>query len=224
MPIGNQPYLLNFASGNPYQPPGDGNRVAVSSSGYSTDYGPEQSFYTKPKRPPVNTPYGGNGFGSFGYLQQLLRILIQQLQGVGGGYNPGGGFQTEKFPSDSEDGGYDPGPIGGINTKKYPSDNEDGGYNPGPMPTGPVTLRYPSDNEGGGPVQGPGDGPPMATTMKYPSDNEDGGYDPSPIGPPASSLKFPSDNEDGGQIVSNPVDFGPQTNKYPSDHEDGGIG
>ncbi|MDX2084281.1 MAG: hypothetical protein SFZ03_02705 [Candidatus Melainabacteria bacterium] len=135
--------------------------------------------------------------------------------------------ETEKAPSDSEEGG-----VGGtswdsplspdtvIQTMKYPSDSEEGGSSEAPWATQPgdlgggyQTMKAPSDSEEGGVGELPGDGGifPLpdsgVETMKYPSDSEEGGVGELP--------------GDGG-IFPLP-DSGIETLKYPSDSEDGGA-
>ncbi|MDP2341295.1 MAG: hypothetical protein Q8O67_10070 [Deltaproteobacteria bacterium] len=77
-------------------------------------------------------------------------------------------------------------------TAKYPSDSEDGGFNGGGpgggAPGGGMTTRkFPSDNEDGGPAPGGGGG--VFHTMKAPSDNEDGGGGPLIHPPKPESVK-----------------------------------
>jgi hypothetical protein len=157
-----------------------------------------------------------------------------------GGGRTGGNFVTEKYPSDSEDGGG--GRVGGgggnVSTAKYPSDAEDGGGGGGRVGGGGgnvMTEKYPSDAEdggGGGRVGGGGRTGGTVSTAKYPSDNEDGGSGSGGgrVGGGGSigTEKFPSDNEDGGG--GGRVGGGGRTGgggsigteKFPSDNEDGG--
>lgn len=85
-------------------------------------------------------------------------------------------------------------------TRKFPSDNEDGGFNPfGPGGIGgATTLKFPSDNEDN---QGGGAGPDILTTKKAPSDAEDAGGG----GGVVSTMKAPSDNEDNNPGVDGPM-------------------
>jgi hypothetical protein len=93
-------------------------------------------------------------------------------------------------------------------TRKFPSDQEDGGFNPFGLGGigGATTLKFPSDNEDN---QGGGAGPDILTTKKAPSDAEDAGggpmIHPQKPGGVVSTMKAPSDNEDNNPGVDGPM-------------------
>ncbi|MEZ4576224.1 MAG: hypothetical protein R2857_15110 [Vampirovibrionales bacterium] len=173
-------YLLNFAS----QYPSGGQQQYVTER-FPSDSGPaintRPSYYQGNTQntvslsyptdtpPSINPPnfnsalqptYSGYGFNAgYGQLAFLLQSLLQQFSGQQAGYPSQA--TTHEMPSDSEDGGSNPGGPG-LLTRKAPSDAEDGGFKPYP---GPVATTGPDL---------------IGSSYKFPSDNEDGGIKPFP--------------------------------------------
>ncbi|MCA9806564.1 MAG: hypothetical protein KC476_01285 [Cyanobacteria bacterium HKST-UBA06] len=202
MALNGSNYLLNFAAQNPPAAVSAGSVGSVRLQQAQTERYPSDNE-TGLTPAPANTAFGAEFTSQFvlvQLLQSILKKIIELLERVTGNNDPGTTAPpptavTEKYPSDTEDGGTVPSPAPAptpvVVTKKYPSDSEDGGQwhrtvppMPAPDPTTRwyETMKAPSDSEDGGtidmklpPMPRPNPDDQLIHTMKAPSDTEDGG-------------------------------------------------